>query len=176
MSEDDALEGDEEPRSPSKPPPAGPKPGAPHMALRVVLGFAGLLLVVGFFLPWVQIDREMRSGLELVVETDPDVREMVDETQRWILLVIPLLGAALTAVGFLGVRGSGAVATVIGFLLMAYGMITVVLLFFQRTGMGLWIIVGATILALGVGLFALLRARQSKQAPPKEITLEGTRA
>lgn len=167
---DDVIE-DGEPSAPSTPPPPAPKPGAPHLALRIVLGTAGLLLVVGFFLPWVQIDREMRSGLELVVESDPDVRDMVDETQRWILLVIPALGAALTAVGFLGLRWSGAVGAGVGLLLMAYGMITVVLLFFQRTGLGLWLIVGATILAVATGLFAIVRARRATAPPPKEIVL-----
>src|SRR5690606_11941207 len=167
MSEDGVDES--EVVKPEEKPPA--KAGAPHMALRIVLGTAGLLLVVGFFLPWVQIDREMRSGLELDVESDPDVRDMVDDTQRWILLVIPVLGAALTAIGFLGVRGSGAAGTVVGFLLMAYGLVTVVLLFFQRTGLGLWLIVGATILALGAGLFAMLRARNASRGPAKELAL-----
>lgn len=168
MSEDVLVEGDDEPRS-ITPAAAAAKPGAPHLALRIVLGTAGLLLVVGFFLPWVQIDREMQSGLSLVVESDPDVRDLVDDTQRWILLVIPVLGAALTAVGFLGLRWSGAVAAGVGFVLIAYGTVTVVLLFFQRTGLGLWLIVGAALLALGAGLFAILRGRQQK--PAKELAL-----
>ncbi len=167
MSDD--VENELEPEAAAK--PAAPKAGAPHIALRVVLGTAGLLLVVGFFLPWVQIDRDMRSGLELVVSDDSDVRDMVDDTQRWILLIIPALGAALTAVGFMGLRGAGVVGAAIGFLLMAYGMITVVLLFFQQTGVGLWLIVGATILAVAAGLFAIVRARQSKLPAPKELAL-----
>lgn len=169
MSEDGVEE--DQGGAPEEKPPAKAKAGTPPMALRIVLGTAGLLLVVGFFLPWVQIDREMRSGLELVVETDPDVRELVDDTQRWVLLVIPVLGAALTAIGFLGLRGSSAAGTIVGLLLLAYGFVTVVLLFFQRTGLGLWLIVTATILAFGAGLFAMLRGRNARQSPPKELAL-----
>src|SRR5690606_25937348 len=61
MSEEDALIEDAEAPPPKPSEPAPSKSGAPHLALRIVLGMAGLLLVVGFFLPWVQIDREMRS-------------------------------------------------------------------------------------------------------------------
>jgi hypothetical protein len=143
------------------------KPGAPHMVLRVVLGTAGLLLVVGFFLPWIEWDREVYSGLNLMLDGDPGIREAVGETRRWILLAIPALGVALTAIGFLGFRWSAAVAAAIGLLLIGYGIVTVVALFFQTTALGLWLIVGASFLALGGGLIALVRARSAKQKTPE---------
>lgn len=142
------------------------KPGAPHMVLRVVLGTAGLLLVVGFFLPWIEWDREVYSGLNLMLDGDPGIRAAVGETRRWILLAIPALGVALTAIGFMGFRWSAAVAAGIGLLLIGYGIVTVVGIFFQTTALGLWLIVGAAFLALGGGLVALVRARSAKHKTP----------
>lgn len=138
--------------------------GAPPLALRIALGAAGLLLVVGFFLPWLQLPSDTHSGLTLVFETDRDVREMVGETQRWVLLVIPVLGVGLTAVGFMGFRWAGPVAVGIGLLLLAYGVVTVVMLFFQHTAVGLWLVVGGAFLAVSAGMVGWLRARSAKVA------------
>lgn len=144
--------------------PAASKPG-PHIALRIVLGTAGLLLVVGFFLPWVQFaDDAKHSGLDLVIENDHAIRQTIGETQRWILLVVPVLGIVLTAVGFLGFRWSGVVSAVIGLLLLGYGAVTVVIIFFQSTGLGLWLIVGGAFLALASGILVTVRARLAKRA------------
>jgi hypothetical protein len=143
------------------------KAGAPHMVLRVVLGTAGLLLVVGFFLPWIELPSESYSGLSLVLDDNRDIREAVGETRRWILLALPVLGVALTAIGFMGFRWSAAVAAGIGLLLIGYGIVTVVAIFFQTTALGLWLIVAAAFLALGGGLVALVRARSAKQKTPE---------
>lgn len=148
----------------SRPAARADKPGAPHLALRIMLGAAGLLLVIGFFLPWIQLPDDSHSGLSLVFDTNRNVREMVGETQRWILLVIPVLGVGLTAVGFMGFRWAGPVAVSIGLLLLAYGVVTVVMLFFQHTAEGLWLIVGGAFLSLSGGMLAWLRARSAKAA------------
>lgn len=149
---------------------AGPKPGAPHMLLRIVLGTAGLLLVVGFFLDWITIPSQSLSGLELVTNEDRDIREAVGETRRWILLAIPALGVALTAIGFLGLRWSAAVAAGIGLVLIVYGIVTVVALFIETTEVGLWLILAASFLALGSGLVTLIRGRMAKH-PARDVTL-----
>lgn len=164
--------------APEKDEPSGPKvatgvtskPGTPHMLLRIILGTAGLLLVVGFFLDWIDLPSESYSGLELVTSDNRDIRQAVGETRRWILLVIPVLGVALTAIGFLGLRWAAPIAAGIGLLLIGYGIVTVVALFFQTTAIGLWLIVGAALLALGAGVVALVRAR-SARSQPREIAL-----
>jgi predicted ferric reductase len=170
--EDDAAP-DGEARAPKVSPEAGPKPGAPHMLLRIVLGTAGLLLVVGFFLPWIEWDREAFSGLNLMLDADPGIRSAVGETRRWILLAIPVRGVALTAIGFMGFRWSAAVAAGIGLLLIGYGVVTVVALFFQTTALGLWLIVAAALIALGAGVIALVRGRIAKH-PARELALPDT--
>ena len=152
------------------------------MALRILLGTAGLLLVVGFFLPWLRIElpaaggetvllREI-SGMNLVTDGEPTIRALVGDTQRWLLLAIPVFGLALTAVGFLGFRWSGIVAAILGLSLVGYGVVTVVLFFFQKTALGLWLILGGTFLAVAAGMFTFLRARQAsaKQGSKKDAT------
>jgi O-antigen/teichoic acid export membrane protein len=130
-----------------------------HAVLRVVLGGAGLLLVVGFFLPWFRLPNEDHSGLSLVFDGDRAVREMVSETQRWVLLAIPVLGVVLTAVGFMGARWAAVVSIVVGVLLLGYGIVTAITLFFEHTGLGLWLIVGGAFLAIGAGAYGFGRAR-----------------
>lgn len=153
--------------------------GAPHIMLRILLGTAGLLLVVGFFLPWLRIELpgadgaesvvlQEISGMTLVADDEPTIRALVGDTQRWLLLAIPVFGLALTAVGFMGFRWSGIVAAVLGLSLVGYGVVTVVLFFFQKTALGLWLILGGTFLAVAAGMFTFLRARQAKLATHEE--------
>ena len=146
---------------------AAPKAGEPHMALRIVLGTAGLLLVVGFFLPWLKLEEIATvSGMQLVIDDNPVIRALVgDDTQRWLLLLVPGFGLALTAVGFLGVRYSGHIAAVLGLLIVLYGLVTTIIFFFQKTGIGLWLILAGSLLAVAAGAFAW--ARQRAAAPPK---------
>jgi len=139
------------------------KPGAPHIVLRIVLGAAGLLLVVGFFLPWINLESSSVSGLELVTSDDPIIVALVgQQAQKWILLLIPVFGVALTAIGFLGVRYSGHISAVLGILIVGYGIVTVIVFFFQKTGLGLWLILGGAFIAITAGLVTFLRTRAAK--------------
>lgn len=145
------------------------KPGQPHMVLRIVLGTAGLLLVVGFFLPWLKLEELATvSGMQLVIDENPVIRALVgNDTQRYLLLLIPGFGLALTAVGFLGVRYSGHIAAVLGVLIVLYGVVTLIIFFFQKTGVGLWLILVGAILAIAAGTFAWARSRTPKE--PKRL-------
>ena len=146
----------------TKKPAAGPKPGAPHMVLRVILGLAGLLLIVGFFLPWLKLADEggTVSGIDLVMANGEVARALVgDGAQRWILLLIPGFGAALSAVGFMGIRYSGQISAGLGVLIVGYGMVTLVIFFFQRTDYGLWLILGGSFIAVTAGAVTFARSR-----------------
>ncbi|MCA9607066.1 MAG: hypothetical protein KC619_15780 [Myxococcales bacterium] len=144
---------------------AGPKPGAPHIVLRIVLGAAGLLLLIGFFFPWLRLvgpddQANLVTGLDVVMAGDPVVRALVgQDANRYVLLAIPVFGIALTAVGFLGVRYSGHIAAVLGILIVGYGMVMVVIFFFQKTGFGLWMILGGAFIAILAGLITFVRQR-----------------
>lgn len=148
------------------------KPAAanqPHMALRIFLGASGILLIVGFFLPWLTYATlPSVSGLQLVFDEAPEVRRLVpEETMRWLLLAVPGFGVALTAVGFLGLRWSGQVSAVLGVLLLLYGLVTFIIFFFQFTGVGLWLVLGGSFLAIFAGAVTWARARAL--APPKKL-------
>jgi hypothetical protein len=189
---DDALDAETSAEE-TEPKPASPdsKPGAPHLVLRIALGLAGLLLLVGFFLPWVklhsapsddapeQVQRELvnYNGLELASSDDDYIRAAVgNDTQRQLLWLIPLFGLALTAVGFLGFRWSGAVSAILGLLLVGYGVVTVVIIFFQSTAYGLWLILLGAFMAVTAGTFAWARAHQARKSakaakPDEELKL-----
>ncbi len=169
LSDDDALARAsqtelDEPKAKEK---AKGEPQSPaDWAIRIALGTAGLLLLVGFFLPWLHFGplRDV-SGLDLVRANHEAIRHAIPETQRWILLVIPVLGLALTAVGFLGFRWSGIVGAVVGVLVIGYGVVTVVTIFFRTTAIGMWLMLGGSFLALGIGLFAIWRLRANREKP-----------
>jgi hypothetical protein len=146
----------------------------PHLALRIALGTAGLFLVVGFFLPWLQFGELTNiSGMDLVISNDRVIRSATGETQRWILLLIPVLGLALTAIGYLGFRWSGIVGAGVGLLILGYGIVFVVTIFFQTTAIGLWLIIAGCFLAVGIGLFSWARARAQKEREPEtRITID----
>ncbi len=142
-----------------------PKAGAPHIGLRIVLGAAGLLLLIGFFLPWLRLEGQdnqtnLVTGLDVVMAGDPVVRALVgQDANRYVLLAIPLFGIALTAVGFLGIRYSDRIAAVLGILIVGYGMVMVVIFFFQKTGFGLWMILGGAFVSILAGLISFIRSR-----------------
>src|SRR5688500_6131841 len=76
----------------------GPPQTPAQLAIRIVLGTAGLLLVIGFFLPWLNLGAELGSlsGFEIVTSSNRAVLHAAGE-HRWILLLIPVLALALTA-------------------------------------------------------------------------------
>jgi len=137
----------------------------PHLVLRLFLGLAGLLLVVGFFLPWFQLGDGDIAGLQLVTSHDPMIVALVgQDAQRWILLLIPGFGVALIGVAVAGLRYSGPVAAILGVLIVGYGMVTVVIFFFQKTGLGLWLILLGAFLAVAAGALSFVRGRASRPA------------
>jgi hypothetical protein len=176
LADADAPEEGSEAERETKPAAPEAKPGTPHLALRIALGTAGLLLLVGFFLPWVKmsttseetpglVQLEKVHGIELATSDEDFIRAAVgNDTQRQLLWLIPAFGLALTAVGFLGFRWSGAVAAVLGLLLVGYGVVTVVLIFFEKTSYGLWMVLGGAFLALAGGAFGWARAHQARKS------------
>ena len=165
---------DEKPGASEKKPDAkAPPAGSPHIVLRIVLGAAGLLLLVGFFLDWLKIEgpqgTETVSGLGLVMADHPVVRGLIGQGgQRYALLAIPAFGAALSAIGFLGVRYSGQIAAALGVLIVGYGVVTVLVFFFQKTGVGLWLVLGGAFVAIAAGFLTYARSRGAAAKKPAD--------
>ena len=156
--------------------PTSAKPGAPHMVIRIVLGLAGLVLVVGILPALGRSSRDDSRSQRPRSPSSPDdhrIQQTVGETLRWTLLAIPALGVVLTAVGFLGFRWSGPVGAIVGLTLFGYGAVVVVVMFFQSTGLGLWLIVGGAFVALLSGVIAWTRARNAKRAANVELPVDG---
>jgi hypothetical protein len=149
-------------RTPSSAQPAEtPKPEAPRASLlektssfvaRSLLSIAGLGLLIGFFLPWVKLGELVEaSGFTLVVSSG-QVIEQLSGPHRLLLFVVPVSALLLLFTAIRGTRGTTVVAVMSGLFILGYGFYTLVRLFFESTGLGMWLVVGSALLALSVGL------------------------
>ena len=128
------------------------------IARRVGFGLSGALLVVGFFLPWLTAGSALElSGLGLVF-AGGDVVSAVSGTGRFLLVIVPLLGAGLIFGAISGHRVTSWVAALGAGALLIFGLAHVISLFISSTGMGMWMVVLASLLALVLGLLSVGRA------------------
>lgn len=147
-------------------------PDPPHMVMRALMGFAGLSLLVGFFLEWIRIPARpaaeeggepiaahMVSGLQLLGEAS------VGGPPPATLLIIPIVGALLSAAAFMGFRWAAHVAIAVAGVLVLYGLWVVIRLFVENTGAGLWVTVGGTLVILLLGVISLLWNRDRGPKP-----------
>jgi hypothetical protein len=129
--------------------------GAGAMASRSLLAVAGMVLLIGFFMPWLQLGSMMQlSGFTLWTASGEAV-EVISGPRRVLLFMVPLSGVALIAAAYVGHRVSVWTALVASALLLAYGGYTIVRLFLESTGLGMWMVVGAAMLAFAVALIGL---------------------
>jgi hypothetical protein len=127
------------------------QPKSLSMFRRVLLCLCGLVLVLGFFLPWVTAGTALElSGLGLAI-SGGEMVQAVSGGGRFLLFLAPLMGAALIAgavtghwaTPWVGILGSGA--------LLLFGIIHVISFFLSSTGVGLWLVVFAALFTLVVG-------------------------
>ncbi len=114
---------------------------------RVIMTIAGISILVGFFMPWVDFGGiEDASGFTLL--------RKVDLPTSWlaVLLAVPAGGLFLAAAGLSGVRFSRYLALLVGALIMGYGAYRAFQVFFSVTGPGIWLIAVGALIALIVGL------------------------
>lgn len=117
---------------------------------RTYLGVAGLVLVVGFFLPWIDVGGVLGlSGWDLV--RDP---HMLDPATRVILALCPVLGGALALAAFSRSPRAGTLARIAGAGVLGYTSFKVAYVFVKITGWGLWLVLAAACFALIGGLAA----------------------
>jgi hypothetical protein len=113
-----------------------------------VLVGAGVALVVGFFLPWLDAGGLFGvSGWDFVSEASG-----IDFLTKVILCLVPLMGAALAIAGLGGGKPAANTAMVAGASILGYTFYKVAWVFFKASGVGLWLVLGAALLALIYGL------------------------
>ncbi len=149
--------------------PKGPAPAKPRarsqlastplgsFVARVLLGAAGLGLVLGFFLPWVSIGGAAAiSGLGLLV-TQGELVDLITGPYRILLFAVPLLGSGLLVGALSGHRITVWLALAAGIAVLSGGLYTVIRLFLSSTGLGMWVVVASALISLAVGLLTMGR-------------------
>lgn len=143
-------------------PPASEPTAAPRalsMLERVLFVGCGAALLVGFFMPWVKAGELLTvSGFGLSV-AQGDMVGMVAGAHSFLLLAVPAVGLLLVAGGLVGHRATAWLAVAGAFVILGYGLYTLVVLFISSTGLGMWLVVAASILSLGLGLAGIARRR-----------------
>lgn len=130
---------------------------------RVVFGLCGAGLLVGFFLPWFLVGAFLSlSGFGLVF-TNGQMVGLLAGANRTLLIAVPLLGVALIIGSAWGHRMTPWVAVGGSFAILAFAFYSVMRVFLSSTGAGMWLVVLATFVALGVGLFGI--GRRSSPSP-----------
>lgn len=143
-----------------------PKSSPLLLVLNVLMGCIGLTMIVAFFLPWYQEAAELgvevatHNGFALALESD------LVGTPSALLFLVPVLGAALTAVSFLRLRFSPHIGIAIAVALLGYGLYVLLMMFVQHTAIGLWLVTGGTFVALLLAVAALVVARKEKSGEP----------
>ena len=137
-----------------------------QIALRVLIGFGGLALLVGFFLPWLNVSvpgaegapatLQAQSGLTLATSGD------LVGTPAPLLFLVPALGVALTATAFMGFKWSAQVAVGVAVSLIGYSLYVLLQMFVQHTALGLWIVSGSVFLILLLGVVAWMTGREPR--------------
>lgn len=152
--------------------PAAPSGrGGVGMVLQFVVAGAGLLAVVGAFLPWVSVSASFGGA------SFNETVSGIDGSDGWISLVLGLIAAvAAVAAAVLPVRGtplrliSGIVAVVAGLIVAGVGGYDLTnaaslaskssSLVHTSTGVGLYLTVVAGVVLLGAGIGAIVVSRQ----------------
>jgi hypothetical protein len=108
---------------------------------------AGIALVVGFFLPWIDVGGVVGvSGWELFQTSE------ISLITRLVFLAAPIGGVALILAGLGGGRAASSAGIAVGSVVIGYTVYKVAYTFFKISGVGLWLVLGAGVLALIFGI------------------------
>jgi hypothetical protein len=132
---------------------------------RVFFGVCGGLLLIGFFMPWFVAGTMISmSGLGLVFASG-EVVGMLAGANRFLLVVVPLLGVLLLGGSILGKRVTRWLAVGGSGLILLFGFVILVRFFISSTGLGMWLVIISALLGLSIGLVAIGRARTGDASP-----------
>lgn len=128
---------------------------------RGLFGACGAALLVGFFMPWFKVGALISvSGLSLLVSSGEMVG-MLSGSNRFLLVIVPLLGLILLGGSIVGTRLTRMLAVAGAGLFLLAGFLLALRFFITTTGTGMWLTVFAALLALSVGLISLGRNQRS---------------
>lgn len=115
----------------------------------------GIGLIVGFFLPWMHMgSMASLSGLALLVAQGEAV-DLLSGPYRLMLLEVPLFGVSMIA-GAVFLRRWGAwLAVISSVIILLSGVLTLVSVFIDVAGGGMWVVTLCVLLSLAVGLFGV---------------------
>jgi hypothetical protein len=115
---------------------------------QLFVGLAGVALVVGFFLPWLDVGGVFRaSGFDALRASHGW------SLQDVMMLAIPVGGALMAILSVTKPAAARKVSLGVGLGLVGYGTVKTAQAFFLTTGWGLWIVMAAALVALVVPLF-----------------------
>ena len=134
---------------------------------RVLFGFCGALLLVGFFLPWFVVGAMVSvSGLSLIF-TSGEMVGMLAGANRFLLIAVPIFGAAMLGGAILGHRFTRWLAVVSSGVILLFGFVILVRLFLSSTGLGMWLVILSALLGLSIGLVSVGRISRTSGASTK---------
>jgi len=111
---------------------------------RKVILLCGVALVAGFFLPWISAGGFFKvSGWDMVAHGD---------TFSLLLALIPLTGLGLIGASLGDGRAARGAAFFVGGGILVYFVGSTAWAFLKTTGVGLWMVLGASFVALTAGL------------------------
>jgi hypothetical protein len=106
----------------------------------------GAALIVGFFLPWFSFGfLHGISGFDMVWHGHGQW------LSRLALASTPVLGGVLVAAGVNRSRAAGSLAVLVGTGILGYVAIKIAWGLLMGTGLGLWLVLGGAIAAVGIG-------------------------
>lgn len=118
---------------------------------RTMIAVAGAALLLGFFLPWVDIGFGPTISGYTVARAAHSAS--LFSAMFWL---IPLGGLAMLISSLIGSRHARLISCVVGLSLVGYAVVKTVHAFFATTGFGLWVVIAAS---LGAILVPLLQRR-----------------
>jgi hypothetical protein len=116
---------------------------------RTLIAVAGAALIIGFFLPWVDLGfGPTISGFNVVRAASGG------SILHLMLWAIPIGGVAMVATAMTGSRHVRLTSAGVGVALVGYAVVKTVHAFFATTGLGLWLVIIAALAALSLPLIS----------------------
>jgi hypothetical protein len=147
--------------------------GGPPLGLRALVGFSGIALLVGFFIPWFHVAADETNPARDLSGFTMMLGAPVAGTPAILLIGVPILGGLLSAAAFMGFRWTAHAAIGVASALLGFGLWILLWLFVEHTALGLWITVGSAFITLLLGVLTLMYTRDKDKKQGKQEKAKG---